>query len=102
LAIDIQGLSEVQTNKRKEYLADIFAEIDKAGYVEELEKGWVELKKTFDEKKLKVKPFIDVINSQNLKKLFTENMDNPNILPNWLQEVVRVLDEKIDANKQNS
>jgi len=158
LAIDIQGLSEVQNETKK--AAEYFEKIKKEKkYLVSLETfqnnedgknehfiRWEEIKNelkngydTFDYKDLadkllknnlttflnntnylkvekeeteelkKLKDEVDDLRKNNkqqefekMKKELEEKMKNPNFFPNWLQEVVSVLDSKIKATSSES
>jgi len=121
LAIDIQGLSEVEESRRQNYLKEIFNELDKNDYVKNLSDGWEEVKKILlpdDDKKevldkkyqlapdeKKKVSFPVEITAENLKKFVKENWSlkknnpkDPNFLPNWLQEVVTIINKKINES----
>jgi len=149
LAIDIQGLSEVQndTVKADEYLAEVNNETE---YLESLKSfpedddfpRWAEIRDKNGYKEFDFKKFLDaltnndfglLLNSTNYlrvekeeteeikklknevaelekksneeeyekkKKELEEKMKNPNFLPNWLQDVVGVIDEKIKESSK--
>lgn|GEM_PF-5039193 len=132
LAIDIQGLSEVEESKRNAYLNEVLAELEKEEngkkYADFLIEGWTEVKKILLpedgkqvlEEKYQIKPDeIEKVkfpiekekeNENNFKKLSPENLKSfieenyknhsvPNFLPNWLQEVVRVIDSTLNDKK---
>lgn len=125
LAIDIQGLSEVQsdTQKAEEYFNEIKNENE---YLTSLlsfgkEEDFPRWQEIIEElmKEAKTKPYaefnpisiVDELKKENqtfdsfknndAKYLENKNGDilNPNFLPNWLQEVVSVIDLKISENK---
>lgn len=115
LAIDIQGLSEVENSKINDYLNEICKEFDNNDYVKKLSDGWEEVKKILlpesenkevldkkyqltKEEKEKVKIPIENISADSLKNFVKENYKNTtsdHFLPNWLQEVVSIIDKKI-------
>jgi len=149
LAIDIQGLSEVQndTVKADEYFAEVKNETE---YLESLKSfpkdddfpRWAEIRDKNGYKEFDFKKFLDaltnndfglLLNSTNYlrveeeeteeikklknevaelekksneeeyekkKKELEEKMKNPNFLPNWLQDVVGVIDEKIKESSK--
>lgn len=108
LAIDMQGLKD----DNKQHLKDYFEAIKKdvKEYVnDEFVKSWEEIKNFFTGE---VKHLISndlpskIVKSLKEEKTIAEdfyntyvkNSESNNFLPNWLQEVVRVLDEKIKQN----
>lgn len=117
LAIDIQGLSEIQHNSKiKDYSKKIEKDID--AYAESLIDKWKEIKNILiptegndgtnikyrlnEEDKQKVIFPIEkngkVISAASLKEFIRENYKHQNdsdFLPNWLTEVVRMLEKKI-------
>lgn len=108
LAIDIQGLSEVQNDETK--ASEYFNEIKKeTTYLESLKSfpkddefpRWEEIKKELKNDYEHFKP-ADLVNEICTKKNFSnfdkKYLSNPNFLPNWLQEVVKVIDEKLSQN----
>ena len=147
LAIDIQGLSEVQrdTKKADEYFKEVNKETEYLNSLSSFPKDfprWEEIKKElrdgydeFDYKDLvdkfikndfnilsvntnylkvekeetkelkQLKDVVDDLRKKNeqekfeeKKKELEEKMKNPNFLPNWLQKVVEVIDDKIKAH----
>lgn len=143
LAIDIQGLSEVENGKRDAYLKEVLEELDKKekdkSHGQQIIDGWNEVKKVLlpeknkevlekkywlkedggngnEKAKIKfpvervirntldlnsLKEYVKTNVEKSKEKVGKENDRNfiPEFLPNWLQEVVGILDEKIKQNK---
>lgn len=128
LAIDIQGLSEVQNDKTKveKYFQEIKNEIE---YLKSLKSfpnddefpRWKEIKQALNNNE-KTKSYSDFNPKSIVEMLLSEETTldsfkrseakylgkekdsnpNPNFLPNWLQEVVKVIDDKIKESSQHT
>ncbi|MEM4230813.1 MAG: hypothetical protein QXF25_02975 [Candidatus Pacearchaeota archaeon] len=123
LAIDIQGLSEVQNDKEKadKYFEEIQKETDYLNSLKSFPKDdefprWNEIKQALNSKS-ETKSYADfnpnsiaetVLNTQTTFNSFKgdeakylekekDSNPNPNFLPNWLQEVVRVIEKKLEG-----
>jgi hypothetical protein len=139
LAIDMQGVSEVENGKRNDYLKEVLNGLDKQengkSYAEKLIEGWSEVKKVLlpddgkqfleekyqikgnDKEKIKFpverengkpldpKSLKDFVNKnwENAKEKIVKENDADFIskfLPNWLQEVVSIIDKKIQGSSK--
>jgi len=118
LAIDIQGLSEVGDNeaKAKKYFEEIKKENNCLTSLIEFPKEedfprWEEIKNSLEGEYKNFTPsdLVNDILSANDYNSFKSNENkyldskinnkpNPTYLPNWLQEVVRILDDKINPS----
>lgn len=110
LAIDIQGLSEVQSDEKKanEYFKEIKQETD---YLNSLNSfpnedefpRWEEIKYELNKGYKNFNPTIlikEITTQEDFSTFDKKYFTDPNFLPNWLQKVVSVLDDKINRGKQ--
>ena len=125
LALDIQGLSEVQNDfkKAQKYFDEVRKELVDNGkettYCESLKlfpnikeeevddeiPEWNEIKEELQNCYKDFDP-TEVVNqiaqNEDYSKFNNKYFSDPKFLPNWLQEVVRVIDKKIgDSNPDN-
>lgn len=105
LAIDIQGLSEVSKNKKKEYFTEIqdcYSEKTKKNFSSKINEIFNDLK----EKKIKINDKNELFELfENLKMMQYDefvkkycNKDKGFFLPSWLQTLVSRLDEIKDQS----
>ncbi len=107
LAIDIQGLSEVQneTHKADEYFNEIKMETDYLNLLKSFPNedfpNWEEIKNELGNGYKEFNPvkLVDEMINKSFTDFDKKYFSDPSFLPNWLQEVVRVIDEKLKQNK---
>jgi len=109
LAIDIQGLSEVQNDivKSKKYFEEIKKETEYLNSLSSFPKEedfprWEEIKEKLQNGYKDFNPIelVNEITNKSFSNFDKKYYTDPNFLPHWLQEVVNIIDKKIKESSE--